>query len=90
MVTWMIFSFGPDNTQWIWADNPHYDSGRDVRNYAPTNGTKSRGSIYYWGGDGHWIGIATPIADPAQAKTAPHPGLTIDGMTIFNRLPPNT
>jgi prepilin-type N-terminal cleavage/methylation domain-containing protein len=86
MVTWMIFSNGPDQKQDIGAEEPTV--GQDVRNYAATNGTKSVGSIYRWGGDPWWIGIQVSMADKRMAKTAPTPGLQVDGQFYVHRLPP--
>jgi prepilin-type N-terminal cleavage/methylation domain-containing protein len=88
-VLYAIFSNGPDSSQWIWQENPHYDSGRDPANYAPTNGTKSRGEIFIWGGDAQWMGTATSLADNAIAKTAARPGMRMDGQVYFKRFPPN-
>jgi len=88
MVTWMMFSNGPDYQQEIWAEEPTYENGRDVTNYAPTNGTKSRGGIYRWGGDPWWIGIQMAYADVVRAKTALKPGLKVDGQFYMNRFPP--
>lgn len=88
MATWAIFSNGPDVVQDIWAENPHYDSGNDVRNYSPTNGTKSRGSIYIWGGDSQYIGYPFPSKTSlGDIKTRTPVGLTIDGITYVRRLP---
>jgi type II secretion system protein G len=89
MVTWMIFSAGPDHVQGIYASEPTYDpAGGDVRNYSATNGTNSRGSIYLWGGDSSYIGVkitsANPkfLNDPSRAV-----GLTVDGVKYFKRFP---
>ena len=89
MVTWMIFSPGPDQRQGIWAENPHYDSGgQDVRNYSATNGTKSTGSIYIWGGDPAWIGVAVTSAHPKYLNDPSRvAGLTVDGVKYFKRYP---
>jgi len=88
MVTWMMFSNGPDYGQSISAESATYDNGRDVANYAPTNGTKSRGSIYPWGGDPWWFGINVSAANVNFARTAPKPGLRVDGQLYLHRFPP--
>jgi len=88
MATWVIMSNGPDAQQHIWAANPHYDSGRDIRNYSPTNGTKSRGSIYKWGGDSLYIGYpGISVLAIGNVNQATPVGLTIDGVTYVRRLP---
>ena len=88
MVTWMIFSSGPDTVQGISAASAHY--GNDVRNYSPTNGTKSVGSIYRWGGDPAWIGVRvdsifrkSDVNNPAFKV-----GLFVDGIRYLHQLPP--
>jgi len=87
MVTWMMFSNGPDYQQGINAADATF--GNDVRNYAPTNGTKSRGSIYRWGGDPWWIGINVGNAvNPTTIKPVSLVGLRVDGQTYIHRLPP--
>jgi general secretion pathway protein G len=88
MVTWMIFSAGPDHAQGIYASEPNFDAGNDVRNYSATNGTKSRGSIYQWGGDPAYIGVRVSTANPKYLKDpAKLVGLTVDGVTYFRRYP---
>ncbi|MCA9426935.1 MAG: prepilin-type N-terminal cleavage/methylation domain-containing protein [Candidatus Omnitrophica bacterium] len=93
-VTWAMFSNGPDATQNIWQDNPHYNRGLPTWNYAPTNGTKSTGEIFRWGGD--------PLLIGAQADTmfqfslfkkqgnVNYVGLNVDGTVYVKRLPPNS
>jgi type II secretion system protein G len=88
MVTWMIFSPGPDQRQDIWAENPHYDTGRVISNYSATNGTKSTGSIYIWGGDPAYIGVGVTTANPKYLNDPSRAvGLTIDGVTYLKRYP---
>ena len=86
MVTWMMFSNGPDQKQGINAAEATV--GQNVMNYSATNGTKSTGSIYRWGGDPWWIGIQVTRADMKFAKTAPKPGLRVDGQLYVHQLPP--
>ncbi len=90
-VVWVVFSNGPDAEQHIWQENPHYDSGRAVVNYSPTNGTKSRGSIYFWGGDPYYIGIQiNSLADQAAIRDPGRlVGLRMDGQRFFKRFPPS-
>ncbi|MCA9412024.1 MAG: prepilin-type N-terminal cleavage/methylation domain-containing protein, partial [Candidatus Omnitrophica bacterium] len=90
MVTWVLFSNGPDSRQWIYAEQPTFDSGRDVRNYSPTNGTKSRGSIYHWGGDPQYIGYsaANVLALKGKLSQMTPVGLTVDGKVYVRQLPP--
>jgi type II secretion system protein G len=90
LITWAIWSKGPDYLQEVWAENPHFDTDRDVRNYAPTNGTNSIGSIYVWGGDPSFIGISAQSLAHYNANRAffsPPVGLTVDGEIYIRRLP---
>lgn len=88
LVAWVMFSNGPDARQEIWGGNPHYDIDTIVDNYSPTNGTKSRGGLYRWGGDPYWIGIQTSRASNQARETSPRRGRTIDGQIYFHRFPP--
>lgn len=90
LLTYVMFSNGPDVLQDINAANPHF--GQIVNNYSPTNGTKSGGSIYYWGGDSFWIGVPIDsrfgyqsIPNPAQNVTL-SPNL-VDGVSTVKKLP---
>ena len=90
MQTWVMFSNGPAGQQNIHAAEPHYDDSgdyRDLRNYSATNGTKSRGEIYKWGGDAFWIGVAASTA--TKANNPMMPGLTIDDRTYLHTMPEN-
>ena len=88
LVTWMMFSNGPNNVQEILQDAPTYTSREPVCNYAATNGTKSNGDIYRWGGDSWWIGVNTRKALPTIKSIAPMPGLMVDGQRYYHHLPP--
>ncbi|MCG3195877.1 MAG: hypothetical protein GHCLOJNM_00346 [bacterium] len=86
MLTYMIFSNGPDHIQDISGANPHF--AQVYNNYSPTNGTNSVGSVIYWGGDGWWIGV------PAETRTAavgnpnvPLQPNIVDGVITQRRLP---
>jgi prepilin-type N-terminal cleavage/methylation domain-containing protein len=83
-----FFSNGPDVSQEINQKNPHYNTDRRLANYSPTNGTKSRGDIYLWGGDSWWIGINFPVADRGAAKSHPRVGLLFEGQVFNGRFPP--
>ena len=90
LVTWAIFSNGPDSTQNIWQDNPHYNNGNPTWNYSPTNGTKSTGEIFRWGGDPLYIGY--PVPDKVSAGNINNitpVGLPVDGVVYIRKLPPS-
>jgi type II secretory pathway pseudopilin PulG len=90
MLTWVMMSNGPDATQWINAAEPTYDNGRDLRNYSPTNGTKSRGSIYKWGGDSLYIGYAGATKRLlGNVNNLTPVGLLMDGQVYIRKLPPS-
>ncbi len=94
MVTWAIFSNGPDATQNIWQDNPHYNDGNPTWHYSPTNGTKSVGEIIVWGGDPLYIGYRIDRKDIVSAfggiQGAPAVGLPVDDIVYLRRLPPSS
>jgi prepilin-type N-terminal cleavage/methylation domain-containing protein len=87
MVTWMMFSNGPDAVQEINGDNPTYYGGSIVMNYSPTNGTTSSGSIYRWGGDSFWVGMNVPFANAINRKPRAYIGLWVDSERYVHRLP---
>ncbi len=73
--TWVLYSFGPSTHL---ADelviDPraplyHLDDGRPVFTYSPTNGTRSPGGIYVWGGDPFWIGVVASTANLGWYRT---------------------
>lgn len=97
LVTWAMWSKGPDadkiDGQELDAEDPHYGPGRyPVMNYSPTNGTKSKGSIYVWGGDPFFIGVA--ISDRSRLGLyKKNPGqldvpLIVDGQPYLHQFPP--
>ena len=90
LVTWAMFSNGPDATQDIWQDNPHYNRGAPTWNYSPTNGTKSRGEIFKWGGDPTYIGyeVQSELAGKALIRTMTPIGLIVDGQRYVKQFPP--
>ncbi|MCA9411149.1 MAG: prepilin-type N-terminal cleavage/methylation domain-containing protein [Candidatus Omnitrophica bacterium] len=95
--TWVIFSRGPDaanlrDPEDVDSENPHFEVPRDgmVNQYSPTNGTKSEGDIFHYGGDPFFIGVAIEYADRGAARknTAAQRGLPVDGQVYLHRLPP--
>ncbi len=61
LLTWAIYSLGPDSPEAEVKSNsnanPVCNNGNPVYSYSPTNGTKSRGDILYYGGDPSWMGL---------------------------------
>lgn len=93
MLTWAMWSKGPsgelDGNQIVSGDNAHKgNGGRDVRNYSPTNGTSSRGSILTWGGDPLWIAYPKDLADPRDVHSAKPDPIWVDGQFYIKKLPP--
>ncbi len=94
--TWVIFSRGPDapdlnDPEDVDSENPHYEvpSDGEINQYSPTNGTRSVGDLFHYGGDSSFIGIAIESADRKLAKNpAYHRGLPVDGQIYLRRLPP--
>jgi hypothetical protein len=88
LLMWVMWSKGPDQTQLISGSNPNHS--QTTFNYAPTNGTKSTGSIYMWGGDARFVGIRIDNANVMSlVKTAPVSPLVVDNIPYVRKLPPN-
>ncbi len=87
--TWAFFTRGPDMQEnQIVSDHPHWGMYDDsVDSYSPTNGTRSIGDIFQFGGDPRWIGIPASVAIPSALK-GPRSPLVVDGEPYLQRLPP--
>jgi len=89
--TWAIFTKGPDlNEGDVESAEPHYltyDDG-SVDAYAPTNGTKSFGDIFQYGGDSFWIGVHMGTADRKNYNPSKDTGLIVNGEFYLHRMPP--
>ncbi len=92
--TWAIWTYGPDNQDSelvsgnadgsvTWQNK--IDGSAD--HYSPTNGTKSLGDIFLFGGDGFWIGVTNSIAAKPVQGTNP---LVVDGIPYLHKLPPKS
>jgi len=68
-----------------------------IHSYAPTNGSKSRGDLFLFGGESVWMGIV-PIRincigyrdQLSLWKSNPSNGVMIDGTPYLSRFPPQT
>jgi len=95
MVTWAIFTRGPDHAESeILSADPHFEPGYNdgiVHSYAPTNGSKSLGDIFQYGGDPFWIGVRSSRADMSLYRknvAAYDRGLWVDHELYLHRMPP--
>ncbi len=94
--TWALFTRGPDgiDSELTSADPEivYREAGGDgsADNYSPTNGTKSRGDIFLFGGDGYFIGTicSPPLATKSNCQTIDP--LVVDGLPYVHRLPPDS
>ncbi len=60
--TWYLRSCGPDRSCYLVFYEPmSYTSC--MYTYCPTNGTKSEGDIFQWGGDPFWVGTRMDTTD---------------------------
>ncbi len=95
--TWALWTRGPDGLDSeLDSDNAgggtvhkeKADGSND--NYSPTNGTKSVGDIFLFGGDGYFIGTVCipPIATKAFCQAIDP--LIVDGLPYVHRLPPDS
>lgn len=96
--TWLLFSAGPD------APMTEVDSeggcmainiGRPIyQGYSPTNGTRSRGDIWVFGGEKEWMGLDVTrtsrgcTGSRATLKTTPKVGVFYSGLRLMQRFPP--
>lgn len=91
LVTWAMFSNGPDAQQNIRQDSPQHNNGNPTWNYSPTNGTKSIGEIIYWGGDSVFIGYT--VEQAASSRTMLNSmtpvGLNMDNVRYVRKFPPS-
>ncbi len=91
LATWAIFTDGPDQLEnQIVSANPHYGLPDDgsVDSYSPTNGTRSYGDIFQFGGDPFWIGVRSGSAMRSVYKPSMDFGLVVDREYFLHRLPP--
>jgi type II secretion system protein G len=92
MVTWVIFSLGPDHQEnEVSSQEPHYSVKENdycVESYSPTNGTTSLGDIFVWGGDPFWIGVTMPSAIRKNYNGSKDKGLCVNSQMYLHRLPP--
>ncbi len=94
LATWVIYTLGPDGGTEIVSDSPHnqmYGPDNSVDQYSPTNGTKSNGDIFLFGGDSFWIGVALPNANRSiynNAGSSLDVGLVVSGIPHLHKLPP--
>ena len=86
-VTWAIFSRGPDLSEnEIDSCCVNYsERNGSADNYSPTNGTKSDGDIFLYGGDSFWIGVNTGTA--VKRDPLPIDPLVVDSIPYVHRLP---
>ena len=68
------------------------NKGADMsaENYSPTNGTKSLGDIFLFGGDGYFIGTVCSPSQAAKSNCQTIDPLVVDGVPYLHRLPPDS
>lgn len=88
LVTWVLFSCGPDRRcdQFSFV-HPHvWNPTSPVSySYSPTNGSRSKGDIFLWGGDPHWIGVLTNL----QYGSDTNVGKCVDDVWYLHSMPPS-
>jgi prepilin-type N-terminal cleavage/methylation domain-containing protein len=100
---WAIYSLGPDRPAAEWRVD-HFANAMCVggacsgliNSYSATNGTKSKGDIYLYGGDQRWMGVDLragpaggdpPLALNGKYKDYQKPGQVVDGSRYLGRFP---
>ena len=97
LVTWVVYSRGPSENPEavIRGADAHWNrlGGQSIISYNPTNGTKSEGTLHWWGGDPYFIGVRVPTADLITAyKSNPAPlsdPLIVDYKPYLHTMPPS-
>jgi prepilin-type N-terminal cleavage/methylation domain-containing protein len=91
--TYAFFTRGPDHLEnEVKSANPHWEHPGDnsVDAYSPTNGTKSMGDIFIYGGDSFWIGVRLQIADRRLYNPSTHDqGLVVNGRRYLHQMVPS-
>ena len=94
--TWALFTRGPDGKDSeLTSKTPrivYMEAGGDgsADNYSPTNGTKSVGDIFLFGGDGYFIGTICSPAVATKSNCQTIDPLVVDGIPYVHRLPPDS
>ncbi len=96
LITWVLYSYGPDSkySEYGWYGAHYSCQGECSDSYCPTNGTRSLGDIFLWGGDPFWVGVMMQEADMA-AYVGPPPcgifdvGKCVDNVWYYHTLPPS-
>jgi hypothetical protein len=93
MVTWVIFTRGPDYYEnEVSSAEPMVNvsgDGLSVDSYSPTNGSKSFGDIFQFGGDGFWVGVNMGVGRKDRYNPATQDrGLPVNNQIYLHRLPP--
>jgi prepilin-type N-terminal cleavage/methylation domain-containing protein len=95
--TWVFYSSGPSENSEpaIRSSDPHWSDTSHQANiptYSATNGTRSAGTLHWYGGDPFWIGVRLPRADRKlynQSASSYDSPLIVDGLPYLHRLPPH-
>lgn len=92
--TWAMWTTGPDgqDTELVSGNadgNVTWENKLDgsADRYSATNGTKSIGDIWLWGGDAYWIGVTNSIATKPAQNIRP---LIVEGLGYVHTMPPSS
>ena len=94
---YVTFSRGPSELESLRATNPNHNPyNGEIVSYSATNGTRSRGSIQYFNGEGAWWGINTGEGAPNMCRRQylrdpdRRVGIIVDKIFYLGRRPHNT
>jgi len=93
--TWGLFTRGPDGIDSeLTSASPqivHMEKGDGSNDtYAPTNGTKSAGDLFLFGGDGYYIGTVCTSGRAVKTECQTIDPLIVDGVPYIHKLPPDS
>ncbi len=101
LAAYALYSLGPDHPNpevRVDHDSTPFCNGSGctgtISSYSPTNGTKSKGDIFVYGGEGRWMGLDLSryryTADPAAQKDpSTFAGQVVDGVRYLKQAPPH-
>jgi prepilin-type N-terminal cleavage/methylation domain-containing protein len=90
LVIWCIFTRGPDMAEnEIYSEAPQWMKKDDgsIDSFSPTNGSRSLGDIFVFGGDSFWMGVRSTVALRSVYDPSKDVGQVVDNVVYLHRMP---